>query len=388
MSDILFLQFYLNYRNSNSFCNGFSDTYDLCKSKGDFYWVEQETMNQIELPIKKGTIYVSAYFSDHMYQVYKWAKEYPDIKFVVGGPAILCRYKLEKEIFSKNIEISTKSVEEYFGVQNFSGDWKFDVPDSIVNRYNTLWISYTLDTSCDWSRCIFCNYYFDEIRKRKIEQVSDFNGIRKFIDDYKDMKKFIRLNSPGITPYYINNFLNRLPVDDISYDVLMRCGRLENKALDNTFNNWIGEKPNLKWRLGLEYPTERMLKYMYKGFTQKEILSTAEILSKNNIQIALMFMIGWPNLTENDVSELGKFLDKLPPIQQVSIYRVFCKHETKLHDMYINEIERKSYVGPFYKGYFPKLNKEQLRLNYKSANLIYDKFSDTIFTDFTQGILK
>jgi len=43
MRDTLFLQFY-NKTKSGYFdlCNGFSDTYDLCKSKDDFYWTEHE----------------------------------------------------------------------------------------------------------------------------------------------------------------------------------------------------------------------------------------------------------------------------------------------------------------------------------------------------------
>jgi len=389
MSDVLFIQFYLDFGKTISFCNGFSDTYDLCKSKGDFLWVRQETMGELELPIKKGTIYVSAYFSEHLYQVYKWSIKYPNIKFVVGGPAILSRYKIDKGYFLNNVEVSIKSVEEYFGVSNFSYDWKFDIPNKIINPYKILWISYTLDTSCYWSKCIFCNYYFDEIRKRKYEETKNFIGIKNFIKEFDHKEKMIRLNTPGITPYYIKNFLNKLPSKDVKYDLLMRCSKAENKDLKNVFDNWIGDKPKFKWRLGIEYPVERMLTYMKKGFTPTDILTTLNILYENNIEISVNFMIGWPNLTEKDVFELEKFLDKMPPIQQVSLHRVFCKYQTKLHDVYINKIERKSYVGPFYKGYFPILKEKQFYLNRLSAKLIYDKFkSKTNFTDFTMGILK
>ena len=43
MRETLFRQFY-GKTNSNWFdlCNGFSDTFDLCKSKGDFLWMEHE----------------------------------------------------------------------------------------------------------------------------------------------------------------------------------------------------------------------------------------------------------------------------------------------------------------------------------------------------------
>ena len=79
MSDTLFLQFYNDIKGIYfDLCNGFSDTYDLCKSKGDFFWTEhevdnakwdqEETYKHRELPIKRGTVYISALYMNHLYQ--------------------------------------------------------------------------------------------------------------------------------------------------------------------------------------------------------------------------------------------------------------------------------------------------------------------------------
>ncbi len=97
VKDTLFIQFY-GRTGSGWFdlCNGFSDTWDLCSGKGEFLWIplelnpdlwyKEEAYQPIPLPIKKGTIHVSASYVNHLYQAYLWALAYPDIQVIVGGP--------------------------------------------------------------------------------------------------------------------------------------------------------------------------------------------------------------------------------------------------------------------------------------------------------------
>ena len=137
MKDTLFVQFYSqwNIRLNKpvwAISNGFSDTYDLCKSKGDFYWVHQEYDRQYcdienvkticekeELPIRKGKVFVSATTTTHAYQAYVWAKKYPKINIVVGGPAIISGTFIYNSL-PKNLTFTKKSVEQYFNTPNFS----------------------------------------------------------------------------------------------------------------------------------------------------------------------------------------------------------------------------------------------------------------------------
>ncbi|MBW2633674.1 MAG: hypothetical protein JRE14_06025, partial [Deltaproteobacteria bacterium] len=106
MKDTLFLQFYNQIKGAYyDLCNGYSDTYDLCRSKGDFFWTEHETdrtkwhddttYTSRQLPIDKGTVYISAIYVNHLYQAYMWARAYPNIKFVVGGPVAAERMMTE-----------------------------------------------------------------------------------------------------------------------------------------------------------------------------------------------------------------------------------------------------------------------------------------------------
>ena len=149
MKDTLFVQFYSQWKTRpNTYLwgigNGFSDTYDLCKSKGDFHWIKHNydrqtftTMDVIkdckqeELPIKKGRVFVSATTTTQVYQAHIWAEKYPDVNFIVGGPAIITG-TFTYDLLPKNLMFTKKSVEEYFNVPNFSYEWKLRLPEELI----------------------------------------------------------------------------------------------------------------------------------------------------------------------------------------------------------------------------------------------------------------
>ena len=104
MQDVLFVQFLS--RSKTTYCdlaNGFSDTYELCQGKGDFFWVEHEgdsakwhsekIYTSRKLPINKGTVYISAAYINHLYQAYVWSRRYSEIEFIVGGPVAASRWR-------------------------------------------------------------------------------------------------------------------------------------------------------------------------------------------------------------------------------------------------------------------------------------------------------
>ena len=232
MGDTLFIQFYNKTKGPYfDLCNGFSDTYDLCKSKGDLYWTEHEsdskkwyldeTYSNRELPINKGTVYISAIYMNHLYQSYVWAKEYPNIRFLVGGPMAAERRIDVKgwnplyvtidsyNMLPSNLEITGKSVEDWFEVLNFSGKWKLDVPEFVPDD-SKVYFSYTLDNGCYWAKCIFCNialHASDLFRKRKDMKF-------EFRDIEHNGTKIVRLNTGSITIPYIREVLPELPCRD------------------------------------------------------------------------------------------------------------------------------------------------------------------------------
>ncbi len=97
MPDTVFIQFYGKTRSGwFDLCNGFFDTWQLCRRHGDFLWLHHlqdtdkwytpDVYTGNRLIFSRGTAYVSASYINHLFQAYTWALEYPDIQFIVGGP--------------------------------------------------------------------------------------------------------------------------------------------------------------------------------------------------------------------------------------------------------------------------------------------------------------
>jgi len=388
MSDTLFVQFFNEIKETYfDLCNGFSDTYDLCKSKGDFYWTQHEadqtkwyldeTYTNRELPISSGTVYISAIYVNHLYQSYIWAREYPDIRFIVGGPVAAERrvdvkgwnplYFLidSDDVRPSNLVITGKSVEDWFEVPNFSGKWKLDVPGFVPND-SRIYFSYTLDNGCYWSRCIFCNIalHADELFRKRKDMKFEFNEIEH------DGHKIVRLNTGSITTKYIREVLPELPCrDNMEYRLFMRPAKAENKALKEVLSKCSDEFPDLVLGFGIEFPSSRMWRYVDKGVDMDEVLESLRTCSSNGIRVNANMVLGWNNLTEDDVRELEYFMDSIPEnsITNVQLRWLFAHPYTKIHDTYEGEAIK---LGPFYIVFRPEISEKQMGLNKEAGDII------------------
>jgi hypothetical protein len=388
MVDTLFLQFY-NKTKSGYFdlCNSFSDTYDLCKNKGDFYWTQHEadqnkwymdeTYTNRGLPISRGTVYIGAIYVNHLYQSYVWAKEYPDIRFIVGGPVAAERrivvngwnpvyFIIDSATrWPSNLEITGRSVEDWFGVPNFSGKWKLDLPEYVPDESH-IYFSYTLDNGCYWSKCIFCNialHAHDLFRKRKDMKF-------EFRDLEHDGHKIVRLNTGSITTKYIREVLPELPCrDDMEYRLFMRPAKAETKALKDILTNHSHKLPNLVLGLGIEFPSSRMWRYVGKGVDMDEVLESLRTCGSNGIRVNANFILGWNNLVEEDIKELEHFMANIPEnsITNMQLRWLFAHPYTKIHDTYEGEAIK---LGPFYTGFHTEINDKQMGLNKEAGDII------------------
>lgn len=388
MDDTIFLQFYNRTKGGYfDLCNGFSDTHELCKSKGDFYWTEHEldrakwylneTYANRKLPINKGTIYISAIYMNHLYQAYIWAKEYPNIRFIVGGPIAAERridgkrwnpvyLKVNRyDMLPSNLVITGRSVEDWFNVPNFSGKWKLDVPEFVPNDSN-VYFSYTLDNGCYWSKCVFCNIaiHAKEVFRKRRDMKYEFKDI-----DH-DGHKIVRLNTGSITTKYIRDVLPELPLrDDMEYRLFMRPAKAENRALKEVLNKCGDEFPKLVLGFGMEFPTNRMLRYIGKGADTDEVLAFLHLCHCNKIHINANFILGWNNLIENDIRELENFMDNVPEnsITTFQMRWLMAHPYTKIHNTYEGKAIE---LGPFYEGFRTKINEKQMGLNKEAGDII------------------
>jgi len=382
--DKLFIQFYSRIINSNprfsninlyELCNGFSDTYDLCKDYGDFYWINHKKQTKAygrdeescspEFPIQTGTVYVSAYYATQLYQTYLWALNYPEIEFIVGGPSSNPNVFILRDSLPSNLTIINKSVEEYFNKPNWSCEWKLDVPHKDPDF--SLAYGYTLRSDCYWGKCIFCNQ-------------SQGNRIRKTLGfefknvDYPGFQR-VNLYTPAMTAKQFKELFNELQYSElVRYDIYLRGNKAENDALNVLFENRTNRFPRIKFIIGVEFPSERMLNYMNKNATVEGILEIVKTICKygnKELQIQLPFILGWNNLIDNDTIELKTFLDNIPYGTcniSFSLNMLTARPNTVVHETY--EVKKELQLGPFYIGFIPKISGEQRELGEKCRELL------------------
>lgn len=389
--DTIFVQFYTSLKDipgqnaRYSLGNGFSDTYEICKKKGDFYWFYHDhsvkgKFNEIDkryddlsFPIKNGVAYVSAFFIQHLYRAYLWACEYPNVKFIVGGPAVRYHHTIEGTKIPDNIKFTTKSVESLFNVKNFSSKWGIDLPKEIEPGCD-IYLSYTLNDYCYWNKCVFCAHpaieSVDHLPKRtRLNPQFEFESLVKKYDG----KLLIDLATPCMLPYHLKNLVPRLPkLDNIFYESYIRCEKRILEILESIpAKNLL--RPVMRYKFGVEYPSNRMWTYLKKGFEYKTMTKFMDIVLSSESNLTFSIINGWNNLTSNDVASLEKFLKGIPISEKgkltiLKLFRLVITPHGFLWGKY--KVERMMNIGPFILGYRGYLNKEQKHLNDISKQLI------------------
>jgi len=388
MKDTLFVQFFTRVKHAYvDLCNGFSDVTDLCRQKGEFFWVEHEADRrrwndesiylQRKLPFARGTAYVSAVYTNHLYQAYIWARENPALKVVVGGPAAAeCRVT-EGEwhpVYVKpdpalrwppNLIATGRSLESWFGVKDFSFPWRLDIPSAIAPQ-ETIYFSYTLDNRCYWRRCIYCNIalHAPELFRERRHINCEFESL-----DHRGTKR-VRLNTGSITPKFLREVLPMLPRrSDLDYRMFIRSGTPETRSLKEALQKMQGRIPDMVLGFGMEFPTNRMLRYAGKGFTTDELLAFLNTCGEYGLRVNANFMLGWNNLTENDIRELAEFMQRIPEnvITTAQIRWLLAHPFTTIHDTYEGD---PIWVGPFYEGFRVRVSEEQKALNRKALETV------------------
>jgi hypothetical protein len=381
MSDTLFVKFYTENpgkdRMRYALGNGFSDTHDLCKNKGDIIWVKHvndkgATEYNDELPISKGTVYVSALFVFHLNRVNIWAKKYPNINFIVGGPAVPYTKVIGK--LPSNITLTNKSVEEWFGVDNFSYKWKFEVPD-FIEENNVIFTTYMLNNFCYWNKCTFCSHPGCPVEVT--------NRIRKNIDfEFKDIeyngKTRIVLGTQAILPEHINNVLPNLPrKPGRQYQAFIKADKPQLKEFKKQNLNDVF-RDDIKYTIGIEFPSNRMWKRMRKGYDRSTVLEFINLIVSHESKVSLSFIVGWKDITQQDVDEAERFFQELAipcndSISNFEMHELLITPYSKLDGQY-NIVETIS-AGPFLVGYVPTIGDDKISLNLKYRDIIL-KYAD------------
>lgn len=390
MSDTIFVQFMAKLRtrgiDNYSLANGFSDTYQLCKDKGDFVWIENASdlsydrrdlidkfRKDDSLDINKGTAYISALHTFNLYQAFVWAKQKPDVNFIVGGPAVnRVAISYDQANIPNNMIITDMSMEEHFGVPEFSQRWGIELP-KMDDGYSVFFI-YTLDNNCYWGKCIYCSYQGQTCKQRDRKEIRS-----EFLDLETDRNKLIWLQTNSLMPHKIKTVLPSLTYrDDIFYSAFVRGTKEEADVLEEVLDSSEIKTSNIKLCMGIEFPSKRMLKFMKKGVTKEGLLKMLEVADRYGLPMTLYWMLGWPEITEEDIQELEEFVAVMPrnKINDQKIFFISPMVGTELYNLYSSKkkiLEIAS--GPFHCAYCVELNDTQKKMNERARQIILkDKY--------------
>lgn len=169
---------------------------------------------------------------------------------------------------------------------------------------------------------------------------------------------------------YIREVLPEIPCrDDMEYRLFMRPAKAENKALKEVLNESSGEFPHCVLGFGIEFPSNRMLRYIDKGCNTDEILEFLSLCSSNRIRVNANLILGWDNLIEDDIREAENFMERVPEnsITTVQLRWLFAHPHTKVHDTYKGQGIT---LGPFYEGFHTEISEEQIELNKEAGDII------------------
>ena len=390
MADTLFVQFY--HRTSSHWFdlgNGFSDTWQLCGTRGDFFWVDLDmdpdtwydpaAYKVIPLPLEKGRVYVSASYVNHLYQALVWARAYPNIEFVVGGPVAAesdgpddqwnsVHFLVEGEL-PKNLHPTGQSMESILGVEEFSQDWHLELPEELPGN-GRIYFSYTLENQCYWKKCPFCSIgrHARAHHRKRQDLALEFKHLSHA------GHKIVRLNTGSMVPEQIRAILPRLPVrSDMEYRFFMRAARAETLALESVASACGDNIPDCTLGFGIEFPSDRMWKYLNKGTRMEEVLTCFDLCRELGFKVNANMILGWNILTPEDLGDLEGFMDRLDgaSVTTLQLRWLFAHPHTPIHGNYAGG-EAPLRLGPFNCGFHVKVDEKQRDFNLRAGEIIQE----------------
>lgn len=369
----IFLQFYylnlLRIKAKFRLHNGFSSVWELSNP----IWVVTDPFekNIPPLPEEANEIYCSI-FTEYEFTIARsWASANPQIKFILGGPAIWPRNELSTKSFGvvsrtdnftplpENVEIRLGLAEDIFNTNWKPDRWHVELPDAVKSE--VVLYSYYVYDECYWGKCTFCNKSWDGT---SLIDPKWKRGCNSFSALENAPPGIIWLATDSMPPHLLE-LLPDLPQDK-SYMFAMRAGTEEARIVD-CFTNEIQHSDEIRFfpQIGIEFPSSRMLKRMKKGITIDNLLKVLNILTLNpSIAVVCNLIIGWPDLIEEDIKEAEEFYSKLENPEKIKfalnwLYLPGCKSQNKI----IN--------------YFSKLDDKAFNLNKKYFEILTETYRIT-----------
>jgi len=340
------------WTNWNVISNGFSFVWDEATP----IWVEIVPRRFTELPVKAKRIYVSTWYPRHMNIVVSWAQENPDCQFIIGGPISQIWHSLKCDL-PKNITPMWGVAEQIFHKKPDPKTWKLIPPPAKVGTM----YSYFLGGECYWKKCKFCDTNFGNERAISLEPLANAPP------------GFVWFSTPALNPAKYN-LLSQLPYNGRrTYYVMIRSGGVELENLKRILPT-IPDPTQLVFAVGIEFPSDQVLRFMNKGVTVKEQLEVINLITSYGHNLMLFYIVDWPNLTREDVDSAKLFFNSFSAsANKLTMHRYGA---LVIYENSSFPIEWKQFRyedSLFFYGYGPILNKEQCTLNDEFISLL-DRF--------------
>ena len=343
----------------------FKDNYVLLQNGFSYVWDEAHPIwlneDTEKLPIEAEKVYVSVVSTAEISKVWKWAKEHPQIQFIVGGPAIWPGPPFIKllEPIPHNLTLVEGFAESIFNRPVDLKTWKLSFP--IVAPGTIVCYTYHMGDGCDWSKCIFCCE-----KTRKIRELRGYD-----IEPLWDAP-------PGVV-FLVNDSLK---VEDLyvleKFNYSNKKYRLYIRATDRVYEALkiilprLNKPENLAFQMGVEFPSDRMYKWMNKGTTIREVSKVLRLLSEYGCYFRLSYISDWPNLTDSDITSAKDFFDSLENCDSI-----IGNHYIRPLLVFNNELkkyaDKEVRVGPFVIGYTATLTEKEKLLNNEWKNLVMSR---------------
>jgi hypothetical protein len=178
-----------------------------------------------------------------------------------------------------------------------------------------------------------------------------------------------------MTPEHIRKLLPMLPVtSDMEYRFFMRAAAAETRAMKEAVATMGDNLPDCTLGFGIEFPSDRMWQYLNKGTRMTDVLKTLEFCTETGFKVNANVILGWINLTEQDIRDLEGFMQRLSgkTVTTLQLRWLFAHPYTLIYDTY-DGVENSIRLGPFNCGFHVTVPPDQMELNLAAAQVIQEQ---------------
>jgi hypothetical protein len=157
----------------------------------------------------------------------------------------------------------------------------------------------------------------------------------------------------------------------MEYRFFMRAAAAETRAMKDALSLMGGSVPDCTLGFGIEFPSDRMWRYLNKGTRMADVIKTLEFCTETGFKVNANVILGWNNLTEQDIRDLEGFMQRLSgkTVTTLQLRWLFAHPYTPIHDDYAG-VENSIRLGPFNCGFHVTIPPDQMALNLAAAEVI------------------